>query len=440
MRSLPATVIAVLGCSLLSAQTPAPPQTARQALIEMFFGSAANHLERHLPDVTRKTLQRLDSGDGQSLLSQFAMIAAGAKTSGVNLQTFDVGPTLLSADQPERGAAEHVEITVERDDLMGDEDQIELALHITKNGKEESLPFIPHFTFAMKSEADVWRLNEISVTIRVPLADPDFLKTIEERQRAQNEQMVIWSLRTVNESEKGYAKSQGAYACTLSALTKKGANTQVLWDTQLASGKKGGYIYAISSCDASHYKIVAEPAVPDSGQRAFCSDEGGTVRAAADGKAASCLSGGEALEDPAANNSDHMVGAHITAAPAATQSVATAPPSTSATQSMAPQRVRVSSSVAQGLVISKVQPVYPDIARTARVQGSVVIKALISKTGDVIQEEVVSGPPLLTQAALDAVRQWKYRSYILQGQPVEVETQITVSFQLVTRSQSDSAH
>src|SRR5215813_8866244 len=128
MRRLVGVLTLVLFSSFLNAQEAQAPQTARQSLIEMFLGVAPNHLERHLPDVTRKTLQRLDSGDGQSLLSQFTLIAAGAKASGMNLQTFDVGPTLLSADQPEQGGAERVEITVERDDLMGDEDQIELAL------------------------------------------------------------------------------------------------------------------------------------------------------------------------------------------------------------------------------------------------------------------------------------------------------------------------
>ena len=297
MRRLLTVSLVIFLPSLLFGQTAQAPQSARQALIDMFFGSSADHLEKHLPDATRKTLKKLDSGDGQSMLAQISMFSAMAKAGGVNLQTFETGPVLVSVDQPERGVVDHVEITVERDDLMGEEDQLELALHITKNGKEESLPFVPRFTFSMKSEADVWRLNEISVTVRLPLADPQFLKTIEDKQRTQNEQMTIWSLRTVNGAEKGYAKANGGYACTLSALGKKGANTQVLWDAQLVSGKKGGYIYAISSCDASHYKIVAEPAVADSGLRAFCSDEGGTIRAAADGKGTTCLRSGETVNE-----------------------------------------------------------------------------------------------------------------------------------------------
>jgi len=95
-----------------------------------------------------------------------------------------------------------------------------------------------------------------------------------------------------------------------------------------------------------------------------------------------------------------------------------------------PQRVRVSQGVTQGLVLHKVQPAYPPLARTARVQGSVVLAAIIGKDGTIQNLHVVSGHPLLTQAALEAVKQWRYRPYILNGEPVEVDTQVTVNFTL----------
>jgi protein TonB len=97
---------------------------------------------------------------------------------------------------------------------------------------------------------------------------------------------------------------------------------------------------------------------------------------------------------------------------------------------VAVQRVRVSAGVTQGLVLHKVQPVYPPLARTARVQGSVVLAAVIGKDGTIQNLHVISGHPLLTQAALDAVKQWRYRPYILNGEPVEVDTQVTVNFTL----------
>jgi protein TonB len=88
------------------------------------------------------------------------------------------------------------------------------------------------------------------------------------------------------------------------------------------------------------------------------------------------------------------------------------------------------SSMLEGNLIRRVQPVYPPLARTARVQGSVVLYALISKAGTMENLHVLSGPPLLVPAAIDAVSQWRYRPYILNSEPIEVETQITVNFSL----------
>jgi hypothetical protein len=301
-----ATTALICSCGL-AAQAPPPPQTARQALIELFFGQSADHLQKHLPEVTRRSFQKMDTGNGQSLLTEFSMFATQAKASGTGFQTFDTGPTIVTVEDPQGGTGENVEITVERDDLSGDEDQIELALHMTRNGKEETLPFVPRFTFAMKMEADIWRLNEISVTVRLPLTDPDFLKGLEDRQRSQNEQMIIWSVRSVNTAETTYKSANGGFACDLATLGKagkqaSGTSRAYLYDPQLATGKKNGYVFVISSCDGSHYKIVGEPAAPDSGQRAFCSDESGTIRASADGKATTCLSRGEIVNEKAGSD------------------------------------------------------------------------------------------------------------------------------------------
>ena len=95
-----------------------------------------------------------------------------------------------------------------------------------------------------------------------------------------------------------------------------------------------------------------------------------------------------------------------------------------------PTRVRVSQGVTQGLLTRRVNPTYPPLARQARIQGTVVLQAEISKNGDIENLRLVSGHPMLAPAAIDAVKQWKYRPYILNGEPVEVETQITVNFTL----------
>jgi len=90
----------------------------------------------------------------------------------------------------------------------------------------------------------------------------------------------------------------------------------------------------------------------------------------------------------------------------------------------------VSSGVMAGQLIYKVTPVYPAIGRAVRVEGTVVLEAMISKTGTIENLRVASGPPMLQQAAIDAVKQWRYRPYLLDGQVVEVETTVNVVFKL----------
>jgi len=97
-----------------------------------------------------------------------------------------------------------------------------------------------------------------------------------------------------------------------------------------------------------------------------------------------------------------------------------------------PQRVRISQGVTRGLMIHKVEPLYPPLAKSARVQGDVVLTAIISTNGDIQNLQLVSGHPMLVPAALAAVKQWRYKPYLLNGQPVEVETTITVIFALTS--------
>lgn len=92
--------------------------------------------------------------------------------------------------------------------------------------------------------------------------------------------------------------------------------------------------------------------------------------------------------------------------------------------------IKMSEGVLQAQLISPVEPRYPVLARLSRQQGTVVLHAIISRDGRINFLEVVSGSPLFVQAALDAVRQWRYRPTMLDGEPMEVETTITIVFQL----------
>jgi protein TonB len=94
------------------------------------------------------------------------------------------------------------------------------------------------------------------------------------------------------------------------------------------------------------------------------------------------------------------------------------------------RRIRVSTGISEGMLTRRVEPVYPIIAQRARVQGTVEMKALISKQGTIENLQLVSGHPLLVPAAMDAVKQWRYRPYVLNGEPLEVETMVIVNFHM----------
>jgi protein TonB len=96
----------------------------------------------------------------------------------------------------------------------------------------------------------------------------------------------------------------------------------------------------------------------------------------------------------------------------------------------APKKVNISGGVAQGMLLQKTVPLYPPIAKAARVSGTVILQATISKGGTIENLRVISGPPMLQQSAMDAVRSWRYRPYLLNGDPVEVETTVNVVFTL----------
>jgi protein TonB len=95
-----------------------------------------------------------------------------------------------------------------------------------------------------------------------------------------------------------------------------------------------------------------------------------------------------------------------------------------------PKKINISAGVSVGLLLNKTSPTYPPIAKAARVQGTVVLQATISKAGTIEDLHVISGPAMLQQAAMDAVRQWRYKPYLLNNEPVEVETQVNVIFTL----------
>jgi protein TonB len=93
-------------------------------------------------------------------------------------------------------------------------------------------------------------------------------------------------------------------------------------------------------------------------------------------------------------------------------------------------KLAVTSAAMASKLLSSSPPIYPTLAIAARVQGTVVLQATISKTGTVVNLRVISGPPLLLNAALEAVKTWTYSPFLLANNPVEIETTVNVAFNL----------
>ena len=108
-------------------------------------------------------------------------------------------------------------------------------------------------------------------------------------------------------------------------------------------------------------------------------------------------------------------------------------------QAASGQAVKVSGGVIAGQIESKVAPIYPPDAKSACIQGAVILHALIAKTGDIDKLQVISGPPELQASAIKAVSQWKYKPYLLNGEPTEVDTTITINYNLSNSTQCPSA-
>jgi protein TonB len=140
---------------------------------------------------------------------------------------------------------------------------------------------------------------------------------------------------------------------------------------------------------------------------------------------------GPAIDAPALpvmnlGNTDSPLPAGINSAAPASPHVTVGPSPANASSS----RLRVSDGVSAGNLTAPIHAVYPQIARAAHVEGTVVIDAIISRTGSIESAHVLSGPPMLQQAALEAVRQARYRPFRLNGQPTEVQTTITINFRM----------
>jgi hypothetical protein len=296
------------------------PQTARQALMEMLFSKTPGTFARHLPAITRAALEK--SG-AMASLQQYSLLMNEMQTQGQSFETFETGSVMLAADNPTTN--QKVEIRVENDALRGDDDEIQVSFRVYKNGLAERTPYMPQMTFSMRKEAQTWTLNEISLTVHVPLADPDLLKSFTEKmtappsarvtyaahnetpvQNAGSDSTVLAALRTILTAEVTYAAKYPTvgYTCTLSNLDGFGSgepneHQAMLINSGLASGKKYGFIFTLSECTgapANGFRLTATPNANTFGRKTLCADQTGVIRSSEDANAGTCMASGAPVQ------------------------------------------------------------------------------------------------------------------------------------------------
>jgi hypothetical protein len=293
-------------------------QSPRQALIEMLSGGEAP-FKKHLTLEMQSKLQNLMKSSPDNAPSPLLALT-GAKSAGANqFQSFDIGPILFSFNNPDEH--ERYEVEVDSEDQRGEEDTMELSLHLVRNGVEREIPVGLKILARLKRQAGIWRLTTVNLNASLPVGDPRILEkswwgptlsavadTSEET--AASSAVVIderpkmnplRAVRMIGMAENLYAQMHpsAGYTCNLSNLVNigKGMDEEGMYkfmDAEFAGGLYNGYRFTLMGCDhapARAFRVIAEPVAGHG--KAYCSDNTNNLRAADDGRGATCLAAGK---------------------------------------------------------------------------------------------------------------------------------------------------
>ncbi len=299
--------------SLCFSQSNVPKtQTARQALIEML--TAPDSINKHLTEEVRTLL-----ADPKNKQAAMYVMALKGMAGQKGIQTFEAGDTLLSYQEPRSN--EKLEVHVDSDDLNGEEDNLQLSVHMSKDGKEvrqQWSSISSGFTINMKKEQNIWRLNKLSTTLEFPIGSAEFLKGLMSNKATEGavsdgmvgfkvgagtgetastaapnlsaEQVVVM----LGFAEQAFARQhpETGFTCTWSDLQDSSASFGL--DKQVTSGSYNGFRFALSGCEghpAGSFRLTAEPMTGQG--KAFCVDATQNVRFSEDGRGATCLLNGK---------------------------------------------------------------------------------------------------------------------------------------------------
>lgn len=265
---------------------------------------------KHLTVEMQKSLQ----GDGKNNPAAQLATLDQIKAASSEFQTFETGQVLLAANDPK--SHEKFEVHVESDDLSGDTDTIDISFHQFHDGVETDIPYaamLSRFTVGMKKQENIWRLNEISINVKVPVGDP---KLLEKFGNGMGTGMIGAKIGSSGASEAakprdmspreaimmlGFAEASFArshpetgFTCILADLAKPNL---LNLDPRMFSGEPyHGYKFTLSGCQdkpSGSFHLVAEPASPAAGAKAYCTDATSNVRSSDDGRGSSCLAFGK---------------------------------------------------------------------------------------------------------------------------------------------------
>ena len=300
MRRLCLAVLIIIMAGIAgSAQSSPPPQSARQALIEMFMSKNGDDFAKHLPDLARQSLIHKGETPDTSVVLRIATLGRGLATQGEHIETFDVGPNILVNEQPDRH--ERFEVAVEHDSLMGDQDEIELSIHNYKDGQEQMIPVVPRLIFTMKQEKDIWKLIDLTVAAHVPLTDPDYLKGLRKQQNEANENAAQMRVNMIvsSQAQNSAAHPEVGYTCSLLNMAADNPAGTPSNEPGQGSEESNGYRFTLSGCagtPSKKYRLTAAPIDQDAEQKTFCADESGQVKFVTGGKPSSCFSSGQLVD------------------------------------------------------------------------------------------------------------------------------------------------
>jgi hypothetical protein len=289
-------------------------QTPRQALIEMFSGNP-ERLNRHLTVAVQDKFKALMRTAPAGTPNPIQAIAMSATNNGKRSAAFETGPILFSVNNDETN--QRIEVHLDAEEFHGEQDEMEVSVHSIRAGVEEMMPVQMRFMLNMKLQQEIWRLDAITISAKLPLGDPHlfdqsmWMPTMMANNATDFGNALtgeppkpritpIRAVRRMALAENIYAQKhpEMGFTCAISNLVNVGhglddGEPYKFMDPEFAGGVYNGYRFALRGCDgrpSKSFQVVAEP-ISGKG-KAYCSDDRLNLRSADDGRGSTCLASG----------------------------------------------------------------------------------------------------------------------------------------------------